>query len=124
MGCSQFNFQLSTCTQVDIGFDYFRILTVTDLGGIVNLTDFIFEMVIKDELGGNEILTLNIVGDDDTTGFYIPSPETGVLNMQILEPESTPIAPGWYVYEMTIQDPSGHTDIFMQGSIQFYQRGF
>ena len=124
MGCSQFNFQESNCTQVDIGFDYFRTLTVTDDGGAVDLTDSIFIMVIKDALGGNVILTLNIVGDADTTGFYIADPETGLIDMQILEAENTPIPPGWYVYEMTVEDPFGHTGIFMQGSIQFSSRGF
>ena len=124
MGCSQFNFQLSTCTQVDIGFDDIKTLTVTDDNGAVDLTGFGLVMTIKDKLDGTEILVLDIVGDDETTGFYIPDPATGIVNMLITATDSTPIAAGWYVYETVLTDPSGKKFIFMQGSIQFYKRGF
>ncbi len=124
MGCSQFNFQLSTCTQIDIGFDYSRALIVTDEDGAVDLTGSTFEMVIKDELGGNVILILPIVLDASTTGFYIPAPTTGIINMQITKEDSTLIAEKWYVYETVFTDSLGEEKIFMQGSIQFYQRGF
>ena len=124
MGCSQFNFQLSTCTQVDIGFDDVKTLTIKDESGPLDLTDYGLVMVIKDELGGSVILTLDIVGDDETTGFYIPSPESGMVIMLITDADSAPIPEGWYVYETTLTDPDGKKFIFMQGSIQFHTRGF
>jgi len=124
MGCSQFNFQLSTCTQVDIGFDFSRVLTVTDEGGIVDLTGSTLEMIIKDTLGGATIMTLPVVLDADTTGFYIPSPTTGIVNMQITAVDSGLIAEDWYVYETILTDSAGKIGIFMQGSIQFSTRDF
>ena len=124
MGCSQFNFQLSTCTQVDIGYDDVKVFTVTDDNGAVDLTGFGLVMIIKDNLGGSDILVLDIVGDDATTGLYIPDPATGIVNMLITEAVSALIAAGWYVYQTVLTDPSGKDFIFMQGSIQFYTRGF
>lgn len=125
MGCSEFNFQTGTCTQVDKDFDFAKVLTYTDVNNdAVNITGFVFVMTIKAALGGATLLTLPIVGDNLTTGFYIPSPTTGVLNMQITDTDAGLIAEGVYPYEMTVVDTDSKVDIFMQGTIQFAERGF
>lgn len=125
MGCSEFNFQSNTCTQVDVGFDFTKVLTYTDINGdAVNITGFVFVMTIKDNLSGATLLTLPIVGDNLTTGFYIPAPSSGVLNMQITDTDTALIAVGVYPYEMTVTDTDSKVDIFMQGTIQFFDRGF
>lgn len=123
--CSRFDFQTGTCTQVDIGFDFSKVLTYTDVNGdAINVTGFVFSMTIKDELSGATLLTLPIVGDNLTTGLYIPSPISGIINMQITDTDAGLIAAGVYPYEMTVTDNNSKVDIFMQGSINFINRGF
>ena len=125
IGCSAFNFQTGTCTQVDIGFDFAKVLTYTDADGTaIPLTDLVFQMLIKDELGGTVLLTLDEVGTNLLTGLYIPSPLSGVINIQITDTDTSTVPKGVYPYEITVTDADGKKDIFMQGSIQFFDRGF
>jgi len=123
--CNSFNFQSGTCTQVEKDFDFEKVLTYTDDNNdAVNITGLVFVMTIKDALAGTTLLTLPIVGDNLTTGFYIPSPTSGVLNMQITDTDVALIAEGVYPYEMTVVDGDSKVEIFMQGTIQFSERGF
>ncbi len=125
MACNQFDFQTGTCTAVNKDFDFEKVLTYTDANNdAVNITGFVFVMTIKAALGGATLLTLPIVGDNLTTGFFIPSPTTGVLNMQITDTDVALIAAGVYPYEMTVVDGDSKEEIFMQGTIQFTERGF
>lgn len=125
MGCSEFDFQTSTCTQVDKGFDFSKVLTYKDsLGAVIDLTNLTFLMTIKDGLGGSTLLVLSEVGDDVTTGLYIPSPISGIINIQITDDDTGSIAEGVYPYEITLTDSNGRVEIFMQGTIQFDDRGF
>lgn len=125
MDCNNFDFLTGTCTQVDIGFDFDKVFTYTDSVGLpVNITGFDFNMLIKDALGGATLLTLPTVNDNVTTGFFFPSPTTGIINMQITDTDTALIASGTYPYEMTITDGDSKIDIFMQGEIQFFERGF
>jgi len=123
--CNLFNFQTGSCTQVDKDFDFEKVLTYTDSdNAAVNITGFVFVMTIKAALGGATLLTLPIVGDNTTTGFYIPSPTTGVLNMLITDTDTALTAAGVYPYEMTVVDTDSKEEIFMQGTIEFIDRGF
>lgn len=123
--CSNFDFNNSTCTLVTKGFDYSKVLTYTDSNGdAINITGFVFLMTIKDALGGSDILSLPIVGDNLTTGFYIPSPVSGVLNMLITDTDTGLITAGVYPYEFTVTDTDSKIDIFIQGTIEFFDRGF
>ena len=125
MGCNQFDFQTGTCTNVEKDFDFSKVLTYTDNDNLaVNITGFVFVMTIKAALAGATLLTLPIVGDNLTTGFYIPSPASGVLNMQITDTDVALIAAGVYPYEMTVTDADSKEEVFMQGTIQFAERGF
>ena len=90
MGCSEFNFQSNTCTQVNIGFDFSKTLTYTDSNkAAINITGFDFVMTVKDELGGSTILTLPIAVTHLLTGCYIHSTSTGVLFMHLSKPSTT-----------------------------------
>ena len=123
--CSQFNFEDITCTQADIGFDFNKILTFKDASGAaIDITGQTLVMIIKDELEGATLLTLSIVGDKLTTGFFIPSPTTGIINMQITDTDTNSIAVGLYPYETIRTDTDSKKTIFMQGNIQFSERGF
>lgn len=125
MACSTFNFETSAkCTQVDIGFDFSWALIYKDSSGAIDLTNFVVEGEIKDAAGGTSLIDLAIVGDDQTTGFYIPDPSSGVIQFQIKSEDNSGIEPGNYPYEIRIMTPNGDTEIFMQGFIQFYTRGF
>jgi hypothetical protein len=125
MLCSEFNFQTGTCSQVTKDFDFEKVLTYTDSSGVViPITTDTFVMVIKDALDGSILLTLPEVGDNVTTGLYIPTPTSGVINIQITDTDVTALAVGIYPYEMTITDTDGKVDIFAQGTIQVIDRGF
>ena len=125
INCNLFNFQTGTCTQVDKDFDFEKVLTYTDSNGAaVDVTSFVFLMTIKAALGGATLLTLPIVVDNITTGLYIPFPATGVLNMLITDTDAGLIDAGVYPYEMTVVDTDSKEEIFMQGTIEFVDRGF
>jgi len=122
--CSQFNFESVNCTKVNIGFDYSKVLTFKDNSGkVINLTGFVLDGNIKDTLGGSIILALPEVGDDQTTGLYIPDRTLGVINLQIKKAD-TAISAASYPYEIVITNPSTDDKVFMQGTIQFFDRGF
>ena len=125
MPCSTFDFKITNrCTQIDIGFDFSKILTFTDSDGIaIDLTGYTLAGDIKVNLGGASIISLPEVGDDQTTGLYIPDRTTGVIFFQI-KAEETAQTPFDYPYEITITDPDTDITIFMQGIIQFNERGF
>lgn len=122
--CSQFNFQTGTCTQVDKDFDYSVVLQFDDAAGNIDLTGFVLVGTIKDGLGGSTLLSLAIVGDDQTTGFYIPVLTDGAIQFIIKKETAAGISAGVYPYEFILTNPSGDDSIFMQGTIQFANRGF
>jgi len=122
MACSEFNFSIDTCTQVDVGFDFSKVFTITDGGGAVDLTNLTFQLIVKDRTGGTALLTLDEVGDDLTSGLYIADPVTGVLKMIITDTDS--LTSGNYPYEMTQTDASSRKSIFLQGYIQFFGGAF
>jgi hypothetical protein len=125
MGCSEFDFQSSTCTQADIGFDFSKVLTYKDsLGAVIDLTNLEFSMTIKDSLGGTTLLSLVEVGSISLTGMYIPSPTTGVINIQVTDTDTSSIAEGVYPYQIQVVDADDKVEIFMQGTIEFHSRGF
>ena len=125
MSCNEFSFQTGTCTNVEKDFDFSKVLTYTDNNNdAVNITGLLFVMTIMAARAGETILKLPIVGDNLTTGFFIPSPTTGVLNMQITDTDVALIAAGVYPYEMTVTDTDSKEEVFMQGTIQFAERGF
>tara|TARA_R110001599_G_scaffold96114_1_gene248797 strand:+ start:335 stop:706 length:372 start_codon:yes stop_codon:yes gene_type:complete len=120
--CSNFDFNSTTCTQVDITFDFSKVLTYTDESGAIDLTGFVLAGDIKDLVGGSSLLTLAIIGDTQTTGFYIPDPTNGIIYFQIKKEDV--LTAGVYPYEFILTNPSNDDSIFMQGTIQFFDRGF
>jgi hypothetical protein len=123
--CNQADLSFAnSCTQVDVGFDWKKTLTY-DTGGVANdVTGFVFVMTIKDENGGSTLLTLPIVGDNITTGIYIPDPTSGVLMLLITDTDSIAVGGGVYPYEIASTDTDGLISPFMQGTIQFLDRGY
>lgn len=125
MSCNNFDFFTGTCTQVDVGKDFEKVLTYTGPTDTpIDITGFDFNMTIKDKLGGTILLTLPTVGDNLTTGFFIPSPITGIINMQITQADTVLVGNGTFPYELIETDPDGKDFIFMQGTIQFFDKNF
>jgi len=124
MGCSQFDFQTGTCTAVNKDFDFIKVLQFTDDSGAIDLTGFNLTGDIKDALGGTSLLTLGIVANDQTTGFYIPVLTDGTIQFIIKKEDAALITAGVYPYEFILTNSSGDESIFMQGTIQFTDRGF
>jgi len=125
MSCNNFDFTIpNKCTQVNIGFDFSKTLTFTDNDGLpIDLTGYVLAGDIKVSLGGASIISLPEIGDDQTTGLYIPDRTTGVIFLQIKAADTVQTEFN-YPYEITITDPSTDIEVFMQGIIQFYERGF
>ena len=123
--CNELNFRSGNkCTQVDIGFDYSKTITYTDnAGAAIDLTGFVLDCDIKDVLGGSVIIAMPEVANDQTTCLYIADRTTGVILFQIKKAD-TAITPASYPYEITITNPSTDESIFLQGIIEFANRGF
>ena len=125
MGCNELDFQSNTSTQVDKDFDFSASQAYTaSAGDAIDVTNDTFVLIIKDALDGSALLTLNEVGDNLTTGLYIPSPTSGIINIQITDTDVGTIAAGSYPYEMNRTDSDSKLFIFMQGTVQFSDRGF
>jgi hypothetical protein len=125
MGCSEFNFLSGICQDVKKDFDYTRVFQYKDPdGNAIDLTGSDLNMTIKDTLGGTTLLSLAIVGSSSATGFYIPTPTDGTINMFITQADVTSVPAGDYVHEIIITNSAGKDEIFMQGTIQFTDRGF
>lgn len=124
--CNNFNFSEETdpCTNVKIGFNFSQSAEYQNNNTPIDITSDTFQMVIKDSLGGTILLTLNEVGDTMTTGLYIPMPALGLIFIQIMAADSLLVGEGIFPYEMTRTDPDGLLHIFMQGTIEFTNRGF
>ena len=123
--CEFFKFNSSTCTQADVGFDFAKELAITDISGNpLDLTPDTYQMIIKATLGGTSLLTLDEVGTNLLTGLYIPSPTSGIINIQITDTDTTAAGAGDYFYEMTKTDGDGKIFVFLQGNFQFNDRGF
>jgi hypothetical protein len=124
--CNNFNYSVSTvpCTNVDVGFDFSKVVIYENDGTAIDLTGSVFAMSIKDTIGGSVLLSLPIVGDNLTTGLYIPTPINGEIFVQITEADSIAVGEGVFPYEMTRTDTDGKDFIFMQGTIQFIDRGY
>jgi len=126
MKCNTFNLSMDTdpCSNVKVGF-YWSFTAFYNNGGIgVDISDDTFEMTIKDALGGSLLLTMPEVLDNETTGLYIPTPTDGKIYIQITEADTVIIGAGTFPYEMTRTDVDGLKTIFMQGTIQFTNRGY
>jgi len=125
MNCSKFDFFSETCTNINKGFDFIKSLTFKDSKEeLIDLTNLTFTMIVKDSLGGSVLLTLTEVGDDTTTGIYIPNPSTGVLNLLITDTDSSSILAGKYPYEITYTQTNGLIFPFLIGEIEVSDRGF
>ena len=125
MLCSEFNFEPITCTHITKGKDFDRPLTYTnDDGSAGDLTSQTLQLIMKDGLSGSTLLTLNHVGDNLTTGFYIPTPTNGIVNMQLTDTTTAGLTVGVYPYEITRTDSDSKVFIWMQGTIEVFDRGF
>lgn len=118
MGCNSFNF--NGCFAVPVGYDYVTSMTDTDPDSIaIDFTGFDFSMSIQAKNTDVDLLTLSVVGDDTTTGIYIPDPTTGEIFIQIRKADSTSLGAGDYNYTIRITDPSLNEDLFAYGNISF-----
>jgi hypothetical protein len=122
---NEFNFERITDTHVVIGCDFNTPLyyTLAD-GSPGNLTDDTLEMTIKDELGGAALAILGEVGDNTSDGLYIPTPTNGQVFIQIADTTSSFYSEGIYPYQITRVDVDSKKFIWMQGTIEFFNRGF
>lgn len=120
MTCEEFNFSQSSCNNVFVGADFSREIVYRDANGDpINLAGQSFSMVIRDVNSISDLLTLSVVGDATTTGFYIPDPVSGVVYLQIREEQTTALGQGQRKYKITRTDASGDNHIFMYGIISF-----
>tara|TARA_R100000808_G_C2081635_1_gene105250 strand:+ start:255 stop:635 length:381 start_codon:yes stop_codon:yes gene_type:complete len=116
---------LKGCMSVEINFDYSRYFEWLDSNSdAVDITDYTFSGSIKDSLGGSEILALPTISDDQTTGLYIPDPTNGQIFLQIKKEQSALISAGDYPFRITRTYPNTDQDVFAEGEITFYERGF
>ena len=69
-------------------------------------------------------ISLPIVGDNLTRGLYTPVRTNGILNLQITDTDAGIVGGGVFPYELTVTDPDGLISPFMQGTIQFLDRGY
>lgn len=116
MSCNSFNF--NGCFAVPVGFDYVSSMIETDDQEMaIDLTGFDFSMSIQAKNTAVDLLTLSVVGDDSSTGIYIPEPTTGEIFIQIRKADSTTLGAGDYVYSIRITDPSLNEDLFSYGDI-------
>ena len=122
MGCNSFNF--NGCTSVKVGYDYAKKITYTDSdNNAIDLTGYDFSMSIQAKNTAVDLLTLNVVGDDSTTGIYISDAKAGEFYIQIRKADSTSVGKGSYNYSIRITNPSGDEDLFMYGDINFDEVG-
>lgn len=120
MSCEEFHFSQSSCHNVFVGADFSREIAYRDSNGDpIDLTGQTFTMVIRDVNSSVDLLTLTNVGDSNTTGFYIPTPNNGVLYLQIREEQTNALGKGQRKYKITRTDASNDTHIFMYGTISF-----
>lgn len=126
MKCNTFNFEVASdpCSNVKVGFDFAFTAFYNLVGVGVDISDDTFEMTIKDVVGGSVILTLPEVLDNITTGLFIPTPIGGKIFIQIMEADTTTVGAGKFPYEMTKVDSDNLKTIFMQGTIEFIDRGY
>lgn len=122
--CNAFNFECATCTHVTVGVDYVYTLTFIDEDGPIDLTGSTLSGEIKDQLGGTLLLNLPQVFNDSTTGFYIPDATTGEINFQITQADTITVGEGIFPYEIILTNSGGKDFVFMEGTIQFIDRGF
>ena len=116
MSCNSFNF--NGCFAVPVGFDYTSSMIETDDDEIaIDFTGFDFSMSIQAKNTAVDLLTLSVVGDDTSTGLYIPEPTTGEIFIQIRKADT--LASGDYVYSIRITDPSANENLFSYGGISF-----
>ena len=120
MSCNKFDFNERTCSSVDIGMDFIKTLTYTDSSdNAIDLTSHTFSMRIRQTKDGSDLLTLGIVGDTTSTGFYIADPLTGIIRLKITDVDTATFNSGNYRYDIIMTDPNGDKTIFMEGSILF-----
>lgn len=124
--CNNFDYTTATqpCTNVNVGFNFTKTIIYENDGTPIDITSFSFSMNIKDAIGGTTLLSLPIVANISTTGLYIPTPSNGEILIQIMSADTITIGGGLFPYEMTITNPSGLESIFMQGAMQFIDRGY
>ena len=122
MGCNSFNF--NGCFAVSVGYDYTNSMTEADADGIAtDYTGFDFSMSIQAKNTAVDLLTLPVVGNDTTTGIYIPDPTSGEIFIQIRKADSIIVGKGDFNYSIRITDPSANEDVFSYGNISFIEVG-
>ena len=114
MSCNSFNF--NGCFAVPVGYDYDDFFFENDSE---DYTGFDFSMSIQAQNTDIDLLTLSIVGDNSTTGIYIPDPTNGIIFIQIMKADSIIVGKGDFNYSIRITNPSSSDDLFAYGNISF-----
>ena len=114
MGCNSFNF--NGCFAVPVGYDFNDFFFENNEE---DYTGFTFSMSIQAKNTAVDLLTLSVVGDDSTTGIYIPDPTSGIIFIQIMKADT--LASGDYEYSIRITDTSSIETLFAYGSISFIE---
>jgi len=111
--------------QIDVGYYWTQTLTYKDSdGNAIDLTGSTIKMTIRQEKDGADVLVLNHVVNDNTTGIYIPTPTSGQFQLIILAADTvTTFLSQYMFYEISITNPSGQETLFMWGRLQ-YVEGF
>jgi len=120
MGCNTFNF--NGCFAVPIGTDYTMWFGEDgDDSQATDFTGYTFLMTIQDKITKADLLSMPVVGDDQTTGIYIPDPTNGEIFIQIRKADTVTVGKGDRIYNIKITDPSGNETLFSYGGISFIE---
>jgi hypothetical protein len=123
MACNTFNFSKSTCTHVDVGYDFKKQLTYQDSDNVaIDLTNITLQMIIRDGVDEANLLVLNEVLTDTEDGIYITDAANGIFQLLIEDGTSVTIGAGIYLYELSKTESSGLKTILMEGTIEFVER--
>jgi len=116
MSCATYNYK--GCSSVTIGYDFSSKITYKPSGSLFDFTDYTVTMEIEDS-SGNSILSLAEVGDETTTGIYIPDPDSGEIFIQIRQAESGAISANSNLYYINLLSSGGDLTPMLSGQISF-----
>jgi hypothetical protein len=103
---------------VPVGYDFSSKITYTDSSNTaIDLTGVTLSMSIQAKNSAVDLLTLAIVGDDSTTGIYVPDPTSGEFYIQIREAETDTLGVGDFVYFIDYTDTNSNKTRFLYGGI-------
>lgn len=94
------------------GATFYKKITFEVEGSIQDLSEYDAELVIKDEPGGSELLTL-AVGEGITLGGVL-----GTIDLKIEPLVTKNLTWSAATYELLLTDPIGRIDVLMRGGFK------